>query len=534
MPLKLGIRRRYRSWPAGAMGAEWYFSSKFNQNLGSVRKLAGQTLWYGVPTIASRFLGYILSVFLFRWYGPEQTADITQIYAIIPFLNVVYTYGLETAYFRFSTQESEQKLFNTLSISMLVSTVLFSVVLLFFSGQLASWAALSDHPEYFRWMLYILFFDSLSVVPFARLRQQQRPRKYAFIKLFTVLLTLGISYYYLRFCPQAYAANPSDPWLWFYRPEVGIGYYILANAVASAAALLLLLGTWKGFSLQFDVALWQRVLKYSYPLILVGFGGMINEMLSRLIYIHVLDLPLEEEKRQLGIFGASYKVAVLITIFIQVFRMAAEPFFFRQSTESHAPRTYARVMKFFVIACCLMWLAIGLALEPIARLAFGDNYAAYKDGAGIIPVLAMGSVFLGIYYNLSIWYKLTNRTWAGAWITLATAALTAVLNIWWIPLFGYYGSAWATFVCYLAMMLVSYRLGQRYYPVRYAWKKYTAYVVIAVALYAVHTWLAAAWLQVPWQRWVAGLTLYSVFVALIARVERRELGGLPVVGRWFR
>lgn len=502
--------------------------------MGSVKKLAGQTLWYGVPTIASRFLGYILSVFLFRWYGPVQTADITQIYAIIPFLNVVFTYGLETAYFRFSAQEPEQKLFNTLSVSMLVSTVLLTAVLLLFSGQLAGWAALADHPEYFRWMLYVLFFDTLSVIPFARLRQQQRPRQYAFVKVFTVLLTLGVSVYYLRFCPQRYAVNPADPWLWFYQPQIGIGYYVLANAVASAAALLLLLPVWKGFSWQFDVALWKRVLRYSYPLIIVGFGGMINEMLSRLIYVHVLDLPLAEEKRQLGIFGASYKVAVLITIFIQVFRMAAEPFFFRQSTEANAPRTYARVMKFFVIACCLMWLAIGLGLEPIARLAFGDNYEAYKEGASIIPILAMGSVFLGIYYNLSIWYKLTNRTWAGAWITLATAVLTAVLNIWWIPRFGYYGSAWATFVCYLAMMLVSYYLGQRYYAVPYAWKKYTAYIVMAAGLYLMHARIVSSWAPSWWLRVTLALLLYGMYVALLARIERRELAKLPLIGRWFR
>jgi O-antigen/teichoic acid export membrane protein len=352
--------------------------------------------------------------------------------------------------------------------------------------------------------------------------------------VFTVLLTLGVSVYYLRFCPQRYAVNPADPWLWFYQPQIGIGYYVLANAVASAAALLLLLPVWKGFSWQFDVALWKRVLRYSYPLIIVGFGGMINEMLSRLIYVHVLDLPLAEEKRQLGIFGASYKVAVLITIFIQVFRMAAEPFFFRQSTEANAPRTYARVMKFFVIACCLMWLAIGLGLEPIARLAFGDNYEAYKEGASIIPILAMGSVFLGIYYNLSIWYKLTNRTWAGAWITLATAVLTAVLNIWWIPRFGYYGSAWATFVCYLAMMLVSYYLGQRYYAVPYAWKKYTAYIVMAAGLYLMHARIVSSWAPSWWLRVTLALLLYGMYVALLARIERRELAKLPLIGRWFR
>ncbi|HSR38420.1 MAG TPA: oligosaccharide flippase family protein, partial [Phnomibacter sp.] len=339
--------------------------------MSSVKKLAGQTLWYGVPTIASRFLGYLLSVFLFRWYSPVLTADITQVYALIPFLNILFTYGLETAYFRFASKTDEQRLFNTLSISIISSTILFSVLLLFFTGPLATFTSLQDRPEFFRWMVYILVFDTLAVIPFARLRQQERPRKYAFVKVVNVVLTVVISVYFLRFCPEQFAKDPNSSLLVFYNPNIGIGYYIIANAIASAVTLLLLWDEWKGFQLQFDSRLWKEVMQYAYPLIIVGFGGMINEMLSRLVYSYVLDLPMEEEKRQLGIFGASYKVAVLITIFIQVFRMAAEPFFFKQSVDKNAPRTYARVMKFFVLACCLMWLGIALALPLIAKLAYG-------------------------------------------------------------------------------------------------------------------------------------------------------------------
>jgi len=501
--------------------------------LGSIKKLAGQTLWYGVPTIASRFLGYLLSIFLFRWYGPTVSADITQVYALIPFLNILFTYGLETAYFRFAQKSDRQKLFNTLSISMIATTILFSVVLLFFTGKLAEATSLQSHPDYFRWMIYILFFDTLSVLPFARLRQQERPRKYALIKVLNVVLTILIVFYYLRFCPLRYAENPSDPLLLFYNPNIGIGYYIIGNAVSSATTLLLLWDEWKGFKIEFDKGLWKEVMHYAYPLVIVGLGGMINEMLSRLVYSYVLHLPEIEEKRQLGIFGASYKVAVLITMFIQVFKMAAEPFFFKQSEDINAPKTYARVTKFFVIACCFMWLAIVFNLSLIAKLAYGKNFESYNEGVHIIPILAMGSIFLGTYYNLSVWYKLTNKTWTGAWITIAGAVITIVLNIWWIPLFGYTGSAWATFICYAFMMIISYVLGQKHYRIPYAWKKLTAYLVLAVLLYLLQL-ILAIWVKSPLVLTAAGLLLFALYVLIIFNAERKEFQQLPVIGKWLK
>jgi O-antigen/teichoic acid export membrane protein len=502
--------------------------------LGSVKKLAGQTLWYGVPTIASRFLGYLLSIFLYRWYGPVSTADITQVYALIPFLNILFTYGLETAYFRFALTADAKRLYNTLSWSLLASTFILSALLLWLTPQLARAAALADKPEYFRWMVYVLFFDTLTVLPFAQLRLAERPRQYAFIKLVSVVLNVAIVFYCLRICPQLYAQNPGSVWVWFYDPEVGIGYYIAANAIASFVPLLLLYGQWRQLQWQFDAKLWRQVMVYAAPLLVVGLGGMVNEMLSRLVYSHVLNLPADETKRQLGIFGASYKVAVLITIFIQVFKMAAEPFFFKQSTQANAPRTYARVTKFFVIACCFMWLGIAFNLPIITQLAYGSNRVAYAEGAVIIPILAMSSIFLGTYYNLSVWYKLTNKNGVGAWITLGGAAITILLNLWWIPRFGYVGSAWATCVCYFAMMVTSYRLGQKHFPVPYAWKKLTAYLLIAIGLYGLQGLFAHYISDALWFTTGLGGVLLLLYAAFIARVEKKELMALPVVGKWLR
>ncbi|MEN9299520.1 MAG: hypothetical protein RLZZ429_1833 [Bacteroidota bacterium] len=501
--------------------------------MSSIKKLAGQTLWYGVPTIASRFLGYALSLLLFWLYEPASTASITQVYAVIPFLNILFTYGLETSYFRFVQDHDKNTVFNTLMSSISISTILLTIIVLLNTQILAAAIDFADHPEYIRWMAWILFFDTLSVIPFAKLRQEGRPRFYAFIKVFSIVVNVLLVLFFIGVCPKWYAENPSHPLLFFYDPTIDIGYYIIANIISSILTLVLLSKELLSFRFSLNWTLWKQVMQYSYPLIIVGLGGMINEMLSRLVYTRVLDLPREEELRQLGIFGANYKLAVLITIFIQVFRMGAEPFFFNQSKEENAPRTYARVMKFFVIACSLIWLGIVVNLPLIKYIGYGDNAALYQEGLSIIPILAMGSIFLGIYYNLSVWYKLTNRTLTGAWITLAGAVITILLNIWWIPLFGYNGSAWATFVCYAFMMIISYQLGQKFYPIPYVTKKLIAYLVIVTIFFLIHQtfifFIPSLWLGTAF-----GIFLIVVYTWFILLVEKKEFQKLPVIGKYIR
>ena len=501
--------------------------------LSSIKKLAGQTLWYGVPTIASRFLGYALNILLFWWYEPSSTASITQIYALIPFFNILFTYGLETSYFRFIQDNDKTKVFNTLTTSILVSTISFTGLLLWQSPAIAKLIDFADHPEYIRWMAWILFFDTISIIPFAKLRQEGRPRMFAFIKVFSIAVNVLLVLFFIGFCPKLYKEDPQSAWLFFYDPSIDIGYYIIANVISAIVTLLLLTKELISFRFSFDFNLWKRVMNYSYPLIIVGLGGMINEMLSRLVYTRVLNLPREEELRQLGIFGANYKVAVLITIFIQVFRMGAEPFFFNQAKEDNAQRTYARVMKFFVITCAFMWLAIMVNLPLIKYLSYGSHAAEYGEGLGIVPILGMGSVLLGIYYNLSVWYKLTNKTLTGAWITLAGAAITILLNIWWIPLFGYNGSAWATFACYAFMMVISYKLGQKYYRIPYATKKLLAYLTIVTLLFLIHQ-LFVYFVDALWAGTLFGLILLAVFAWFILLVERKEFQKMPVIGKYIK
>jgi len=499
--------------------------------LSSIKKLAGQTLWYGLPTIGSRFLGYILNFSLSFIYQAADTADLTQIYAIVPFVNILFTYGVETSYFRFSQEKDKNQLYNTLNVSILTTSILFSAILLLFSQELADATLMPTHPEYFIWLTGIIFLDTLATLPFAKLRQEGRPRKYAFVRIAGIVVNVLVVVFFIGYCPQLAKKNPDSLLLMFYDPSIGIGYYLIGNLVGSATTFLLLWKEWISFKFNFDANLWKEVMKYAYPLIIVGLGGMINEMISRLVYQHVVTLPAAEAKRQLGIFAANYRLAVLITIFIQMFRMAAEPFFFNQAKEVNAKKTYARVMKFFVIACCMMFLVIGLFLDVFEKI-LTIKYKEYGEGIHIVPILAMGSVFLGIYYNLSIWYKLTNRNLFGAAITIAGALVTVILNIWWIPIFGYTGSAWATFSCYAFMMVTSYLLGQKFYRIPYARKKLIAYLVLTTLIFFLHKGMMIFYDNIYFSVFTA-VVLLLAFFWFVARVERKEFQQFPVIGKYF-
>lgn len=498
----------------------------------SIKKLAGQTLWYGVPKIVSRFLNYGLTLMGFWMFSAADTSNLTQVYAIIPFLNVLFTYGLETSYFRFAQTTDRNVLYNTLTFSVIITTIFFTIVLLLAQEPLARLFELRDNPEYITWMVGILFFDTLAVIPLAKLRLEERPRKYAFVNVASIMINILLVIFFLVIARNQYMENPNSVWIMIYQPEVGVGYFIIANLIASALSLLFLYKEFSVFKWLFDKKVWKEVMIYSFPLIIVGFGGMINEMLSRVMYRKVLDLNELTEKQELGIFGANYKLAVLITIFIQIFRLAAEPFFFNQSKRDDAPKTYARVMKFFVIACCFMFLVVALFLD-MWQLLIAARFKEYAEGIHIVPILAMGSVFLGIYYNLSIWYKLTNKTMYGAYITIAGAMLTILLNFWWIPLFHYTGAAWATFFCYAFMMVVSYMQGQKYYPIPYAWKKLVAYLVIVTLLYLVQLLISKFTPEWTILHFATGLILLGAFTLFVLKIEKREFERLPYVGRFI-
>src|SRR6186713_2183876 len=326
--------------------------------------------------------------FIFSHAG--TTADLTQVYAIIPFLNVLFTYGMETAYFRFSQSEDKKKLYSTLTLSIFLTTILFTVILLFFRPSIAEAAGLEKHPQYVTWMCWIIFFDTLATLPFAKLRQEGRPRKYAFVRVAGIVVNILVVILALGLLPDYLKKNPNSFLGFIFDRTDPISFYLLGNVCGSIFTFLLLWKEFKGLELNFNTKLWKKIMEYSYPLIIVGLGGMINDMLSRLVYRHVVDVSAAQADKELGIFGNLYRLAVLVTVMIQAFRMAAEPFFFSRAKEENPQRVYARVMKFFVIACCFMFLFISLYIDVFAWFFEAIDKPAWIEGLNIVPLLALG------------------------------------------------------------------------------------------------------------------------------------------------
>lgn len=488
--------------------------------MSSIKKLASQTAWYGLSSIAARFISYLLTPYLTYKLSDIAYGENSIVYAFIPFLNVLVTHGMETAYFRFGTKENEEEIFNTSSLSMFFVTALVLVGLFTWQIPLANLLQINLHAEYISLLAWIVALDAITTIPFSRLRLQGRPKKFALIKVGGILINILATYLLISSLPQFVQNNPNSFLASLYTPNWEVGYILIAGIVQNVFVLILLQKEIRSIRFKFNFKLWWSMMVYALPLILVGFGGMINETLDRIMlgWWAPGGSP-EANKALVGVYSACYKLAILITISIQAFRMGAEPFFFKQAESDQAQKTYARVMKFFVITLCVMFLGVVLYID-IWKL-FIQNPAMYV-GLGVVPILLIANIFLGVYYNLSIWYKLSNKTMAGAWITLLGALITVLINYIAIPHFGYMASAWATFFCYGTMMVVSYQWGQRVYPVPYATKKLIAYFVIALIVYGINTVLHLVSDNQPFNYLFATILLFA-FIFFVLRVERKEL-----------
>ncbi len=497
--------------------------------MSGIKKLAGHTMWYGVSSIAARFISYLLTPLL--TYSPHvKVADFGRqalLYSAIPVMSVLFTYGFETAYFRFSSRaEYSKNIFNTAYLSLIFSTIIFTLLLWSCQSSLAAFTGLTDIPQVIQITIFIIAIDTLSIIPFARLRQEERPRKYALVKVGGIFMNIFLSWFFVNYCPN----HPSSFVASVYSDNTSpIIYIVFANLCQAVFTLLLLTKEISALRFKFDTRLWKEMMIYSLPLVIVGLGGIINETCDRIMLKQWIPGDITFKEEQVGIYSACYKLSLLISLFIQAFRMGAEPFFFKQSEGKDPQRTYARVMKFFVLVITLMFLAVALFL-PIWSMMIGDKY---RVGLNIVPILLLANMFLGIYYNLSIWFKLSNKTIAGTYITLIGTAITLVINYLFIPRFGYMASAWATFFCYGSMMVISFIWGQKAYPVPYAWKKLVAYIVIVVILFFIHK-IAIHFYDRIWFSLAFGVILLLSFVRFILLVEKKEFQKLPVVGKYIK
>ncbi len=500
--------------------------------MSGIKKLAGQTLWYGVSSIFGRLLNYLLTPILTAIFLEKEYGKISVLFTIAALLNIVFTYGMETSYFRFSSLQPESKVYNTASTSIWISTAIFTLLLLLVVGPVADFYELGKNPEYITWIILIVALDTLSVMPFAKLRYEGRPRKFAFIRIMNIVINVALVVFFYIVCKPAFEKDPTSFFGKLYNPKIGLGYVIIANLIASGLTLVFLSKELFQFKLRLNPRFWKEMMSYSWPLIIVGFGGIINETIDRTMLLKLLPGTPEQNFAQSGIYSANYKLAILIVLFIQAFRLGAEPFFFKQSTGDNAARIYARVMKFFVITCCFCFLGVTLFLDIWKHFMSVNTHPNYALGLKVVPVLMLAKIFLGIYYNLSIWYKIKNKNLTGAWITLGGAIITFIFNWIFIPVWGYMACAIATILCYGFMMVTSYVLGQKHYPIPYAWKKLLAYIIICLLLFGIH-FMVRYFSDFIWLTHAAGLVLLAAFAVFVVQVEKKEFQRLPIIGNFL-
>ena len=471
-----------------------------------LKKLAGQTVLYGMGSILPRMLNFLLvPLHTINAYSREEYGVVTQLMAIVAVVNVVFMFGMETTFFRFSTKEGadRKKIFNIAQTVIMLISVPLSILFIILASPIATSLDISNHPEFITYLTLVMLIDALVAIPFAQLRLTNQALKFAALKIINVVIIIGLNLYFLKV---------------IYDPAVNVGYVFIANLAANSFFILFFLKELIRWRPAFDKEMTPVMLRYSYPIMLTGVAGMFNEMFSRF----TLDWWLPEnfyanqtKKEALGVFGACYKFAVFMNLGIQAFRYAAEPFFFSNASDNNSPQLFARINHYFIITCCVVLLAISINLD-ILRYFIGKEFWI---GLPVVPVLLLAYLFLGVYYNFSVWFKLTDKTQYGTFITLGGAIITLVANYFLIPSFGYMGSSWAAVLCYFLMTVMCYGIGQRFYPIPYSIWKGLGYIVTTVLIVELVNTITIAnlWLSVGFH---AGVIL--AFIVVVYFIERRH------------
>ena len=433
-----------------------------------IKKLAGQTAIYGLSSIIGRLLNYLLVPLHTYFFTTSEYGVISEFYAYVAFLVVFLMFGMETTFFRFVNKaKDKEKTFNQAFSIVLIINVVFLTSILLFAQPIANWMMYPEHANYVIWFGFILAFDALSSVLLAKLRFLEKAKKFAFVQLSSIGVTIILNLFFLFVLLPLY-------------PDFGIGFIFIANLFASLIKPIFLLKEIKAIRLVWDRLMVQTMVLFALPMVIAGFAGIINETIDRILLKRLLvDQGVEYAQSQVGIYSANYKLSIIITLFIQAFRYAAEPFFFAQEQNKDKSKVYSTVMTYFVIVVTLIFLGVTLYID-VFKWFINERY---WEGLKVVPILLMANVFLGIYYNQSIWYKLANKTKFGAYIAIGGAIITLSLNFLLIPYFGYVGSAWATLIVYFLMMVASHILGQKYYPIKYNLRKVLTFIFSAWVLY---------------------------------------------------
>jgi O-antigen/teichoic acid export membrane protein len=483
---------------------------------GGMKRLAKETAVYGLSSIVGRFLNWLLVPMYTRVLVDTGEFGIyTNLYAWVALLLVLLTYGMETGFFRFINKQEAcepMRVYSTTLASIGGTSVLFLLLAFLFLSPISGVLGYAAHPEYVGMMLGIVAVDAFCCIPFAFLRYQGKAYRFAGLKFLSIFLNIGLNLFLLIICPWLYRQSPETV-DWFYTPDYGVGYVFVANVVTTGVTFLLLIPDMlPGFRFKPDWSLLRRMLRYSFPILILGIAGVFNQTVDKIVFPFLFE-DKAYANGQLGIYGACFKIAVVMVMFIQAFRYAYEPFIFARSKNDNNTQAYAEAMKYFVIFALIIFLGVMFYIDIIKYFIA----PSYYPGLRVVPIVMLGELFFGIYFNLSVWYKVTDQTQWGAYFSLFGCVVTILIILLGAPVYGFMACAWASCICNLLMMLLSYFVGQKKYPVSYDLRAAFRYFALATVLY-----LAGMLPEISSEslRLVYRTVLLIVYIAFVVRKER--------------
>ncbi|RGN51253.1 MULTISPECIES: lipopolysaccharide biosynthesis protein [unclassified Bacteroides] len=496
--------------------------------MANLKTLAKETAIYGMSSIIGRFLNYLLVPLYTAKLSAESGGYgiVTNIYAITALLLVLLTYGMETGFFRFAnkSEEDAQTVYSTTLLSVGSTSILFIVLCLFFLNPIASFLEYGSHPEFVAMMAIVVGMDAFQCIPFAYLRYKKRPIKFAALKLLFIFTNILMNIFFFVWAPALYKSNP-ELVSWFYDPSYGAGYAFLANLICTSFIMLLFIPDLISVKYKFDADLLKRMLKYSFPILILGIAGILNQTADKILYPFLVDNKAEADV-QLGIYGAASKIAMIMAMFTQAFRFAYEPFVFGKSRDKDSKEMYATAMKFFIIFTLLAFLAVMFYMDILKHIIRSD----YWPGLRVVPIVMAAEMFMGIYFNLSFWYKLIDETRWGAYFSIIGCSVVIILNVVFVPIYGYMACAWAGFAGYATAMILSYVVGQKKYPINYDLRRIGSYALLAIILYIPAMYIP---IENMFLRLAFRTLLLCLFVTYIIKKDF-PLNQIPIINRLIR
>lgn len=488
-----------------------------------IRSLAKDTAIYGASSIIGRFLNWCLVPLYTAKFVAAEYGVVNYLYSFVALALILLTYGMETGFFRYANKGDERdamRVYSTTLVSLAFTSVVFVAVVFLLLQPIADILQVPAHPEYIAMLAITVAIDAFTSIPFAYLRYKKRPVRFATIRLVNIGINIGLNLFFILLCPMLMDAYPETVGH-FYNPEIGIGYIFISNLVASVITLFMLAPQLVGFDYKFDTALLRSMLSYSFPLLILGLAGIMNQTIDKLL-LPVIITDSHSALTALGIYGANYKIAVVMVMFIQAFRFAYEPFIFSQNRDSaNKTDAYVAAMKYFIIFSMVIFVGVMYYL-PILRHFIASSYF---EGLKVVPVVMLAEFFFGVFFNLSLWYKLTDRTMWGMYFSIFGLLVATALNFLLVPRIGYMGCAWGAFGSYFLMMAASWYFGRKYFPIKYDYRNAARNVLLAMAFFALGSALPIE--NMPLLLGVRTL----LFVAYVAIIIKKESIPLPFAGK---